>query len=71
MDARTYLRETPREEVEAMCRRAGTKYSWFYQVALGHGNFHVKTAQRVVAESGNKIDLLSLIQATPDRQVSA
>ncbi len=68
MNAMDFISEVGIPEAGAVAERAGTTYNYFYQIACGHRNASVMLAQRLVRASGFKLDLLPLMQSTPERQ---
>ena len=70
MDAMDFISEVGIPEATGVAKRAGTTYNYFYQIACGHRNASVMLAGRLVSESGSKLDLLSLMQSTPERKTA-
>ncbi len=67
MDARTFI-DTHPEDVEALVKTAGTSKAYFHHIANNYRNASLPLAQRLVEASGGRLDLLSLMSSTPDRQ---
>lgn len=71
MDPLTYLRHHGRDHVAAICKRAGTKISWYEQIAHGHANCGLKLAKRLVHHSGGELDLWGLVEAADRKKQRA
>lgn len=78
MDPLTFQTTYGREEVERICAEAGTKTTWYDQIAHGHADCGKNLAKRLVEASsrdkdgnprrpGSYLDLWSLIDAKASR----
>jgi hypothetical protein len=61
MDARAFLDAFGVDEAERVCARAGTKIVYFRQIANGHRRPSTQLAKRLADESGNRMDVISLL----------
>lgn len=66
MNALEFIKTFGWEEAEQVALKAGTNRAYFSQIAYGHRNAGTRLAQRLVKESGDRLDLLSLMTATED-----
>lgn len=71
MDAMTFIKETSIDEARRIAEVAGTTYNYFYQIARGDRNASTKLAKKLVAASGGRLDLMSLMTATESKADSA
>lgn len=61
MDAHTFKDEFGKAECEAVAAAAGTNYAYFKQIAAGDRRPSIELAERLVAASGGRLDLLMLL----------
>lgn len=71
MNARDFIDELGNDEAERVAIAAGTNMAYFRQIANGHRNASFKLAHRLVEASDDRLDLISLMGATHDRQKRA
>lgn len=65
MDARTFLDEVGPDQAEQVCARAGTNMAYFRQIANGHRRPSAELAKRLADESGQRMDVMSLLFPPP------
>ena len=67
MDAKTFIKEFGWPEATRVAEAAGTNRANFAHIAAGRTNASIKLAEKLVAASDGRLDLLSLMKSTPDR----
>jgi hypothetical protein len=70
MDAKKFIDQYGWDEAISVAKAAGTTREYFYQIANGFRNASPPLAQRLVAASDGRLDLMTLIMATQDRKAS-
>lgn len=68
MDAKTFIDTYGRDEAERVAKAAGTNREYFNQLASGSRNPSLKLAEKLVAASEGRLDLMALLRSTPDRK---
>jgi hypothetical protein len=63
MDARQFLTEKGRDAAREVAERAGTNLAYFEQIACGARAPSLGLADKLVAESGGELDVMSLLRA--------
>jgi hypothetical protein len=61
MNAKQFLDLYGKERAIEVCKKAGTSYAYFNQIAYGHRRPSVKLAQKLVAASKNDLDFVALL----------
>lgn len=67
MDARDFIDQYGWPEAERVAEAAGTNRAYFSQIANGHRNASLQLAERLVAASASRLDLLALMKARQRR----
>ena len=67
MNAREFLDEFGTKEAEKVATRAGTNLAYFAQLACGARRPSFDMAERLVAASEGKLDVLALMRAKAER----
>lgn len=67
MNARDFIDEHGRQEAERVAIAAGTNMAYFEQIACGARRPSFELAERLAAESGGRMDTLSLLRAKTDK----
>lgn len=62
MNAKEFLDKYGKDEAERVAEAAGTKYSYFIQLAYGHRRPSICLAERLVEASDDRLDLLALMR---------
>lgn len=70
MDAKTFIDEFGRPEAQRIAEKAGTNLAYFSHIAAGRRNASISLAERLVLASDGRLDLLSLMKATPNRSAA-
>lgn len=68
MDGKTFIDEYGWAEAERVANDAGTNRAYFSQIANGHRNASLALAERLVAASGGRLDLMALMKAKALRE---
>lgn len=71
MDAKEFLEAVGKNEAEEVAKRAGTNYAYYAQIAYGHRRPSPELAERLVTESGNRLDFAALLRPRPREQARA
>ena len=67
MDAHTFYKQYDTRLVEAVCERAGTKLSYFRQIATGHRSPSPKLARALEKASGGLMSKEELLWGSPEQ----
>ena len=70
MDAKQFIAEYGWPEAEAVATQAGTNRAYLSQIAHGHRNASAVLAKKLVEASDGRLDFVSLVMATPERQTA-
>ena len=62
MNAKQYLDHHGKKKAEKLCKKVGTSYAYFSQIAYGHRRPSVEMAKRL-AEADSALDVVSLLMA--------